>query len=91
MNKAELDHVCSRVAAVFEDEFRQRGWLPAQVLEIPGFTIDALRKHAFGMPPADQYRLACLIAGNVGYVLVEEPEHPDSPHAQGCGAALSRT
>ncbi len=28
MNKAELDNVWIRVAAVFEEESRQRGWLP---------------------------------------------------------------
>lgn len=27
-----------------------------------------------------QYALATRIAANVGYVLVEEPDHPDSPH-----------
>jgi hypothetical protein len=53
---------------------------PAAPVEIPGFTIDALRKQAFRMPPADQYKLACFIAENVGYILAREPEHPDSPH-----------
>jgi hypothetical protein len=53
---------------------------PAATVEIPGFTIDALRKQAFRMPPADQFKLACFIAENVGYVLAPEQEHPDSPH-----------
>jgi Lar family restriction alleviation protein len=53
---------------------------PAAPVEIPGFTIDALRKQAFRMHPADQFKLACFIAENVGYVLAPEKDHPDSPH-----------
>ena len=48
---------------------------------IPGFTIDALQKQAFQLPPSDQYRLAFFIAENVGYVMVREPDHPDCPHS----------
>lgn len=32
------------------------------------------------LPCEEQHRLAKLLAENVGYVLAEEPEHPDSPH-----------
>ncbi|MCL8382119.1 hypothetical protein [Xanthobacter aminoxidans] len=32
------------------------------------------------LPCEEQHRLAKMLAGNVGYELVEEPEHPDSPH-----------
>jgi len=45
-------------------------------------TIETLRRQAFALSPAEQYRLAFFIAENVGYVLAREPEHPDSPHAQ---------
>jgi hypothetical protein len=56
---------------------------------IPGFTIDALRKQAFQMPCEDQHRIAESIAANIGYVLTEEPEHPDSPHARKSAANAS--
>jgi len=42
--------------------------------------INRLRKEAFKLSPAEQYRLAFFIAENVGYVLEREHEHPDSPH-----------
>jgi hypothetical protein len=35
--------------------------------------IEVLRKLAFDMPPAFQYRLACFVAENVGYVLGPDP------------------
>jgi len=43
--------------------------------------IEALRKLAFDLNPVSQHRLAFFIAENIGMVLVNEPEHPDSPHA----------
>jgi len=35
-----------------------------------------------------QYRLATTIAANIGYELVPEPEHPDSPHAAAAPAPV---
>lgn len=46
-------------------------------------TTEELRTLAFTMTPAEQFRLASFIAENVGYVLMEEPPHPDSPHDDG--------
>lgn len=41
------------------------------------------------LPCEQQHRLAKLLAENVGYVLAEEPEHPDSPHRASTGAERS--
>ena len=41
---------------------------------------DTVRKIVYQMSPADQYDLAFKVAENVGYILVREAEHPDSPH-----------
>lgn len=43
-------------------------------------SIEQLRTLAFELTPADQYRLAFFIAENVGYILISELDHPDSPH-----------
>lgn len=37
-------------------------------------TVEELRTLAFEFSPADQYRLATHIAGNVGYILAPEPQ-----------------
>jgi hypothetical protein len=41
---------------------------------------DTVRKIVYQMSPVDQYDLAFKVAENVGYILVREAEHPDSPH-----------
>jgi hypothetical protein len=39
-----------------------------------------LLQNVLSLSPAEQHRLAFLIAENIGYVLTREPDHPDSPH-----------
>lgn len=59
---------------------------PAAPVEIPGLTIDAIHKQALRMHPADQHKLAEMIAANVGYELTPEPPHPDCPHERSSAA-----
>lgn len=48
---------------------------------------ESVRMIVENMSPADQYDLAFKVAENVGYTLIREPEHSDSPHL----AALAAT
>ena len=51
--------------------------------------VEEIRKLAFELTPEGQYRLAFLVAENVGYVLEREPDHPECPHADPAGVTLT--
>jgi hypothetical protein len=67
--------ICNEVAVLAPQEWEAHSFY--------GREADAfanLREGALGLSPKDQFTLATILAQNVGYDLVVEAEHPESPH-----------
>lgn len=52
--------------------------------------VNALRRDAFKLSSADQYRLAFFVAENVGYVLKPPPSHDDASPEHNYAETLDR-
>lgn len=67
--------------ALVEAERNVRHWR-GEVGKLRSKDPAAIHERAFELTPAAQHDLAAALAANVGYVLAEEPQHPDSPHRE---------
>lgn len=71
--------VCNEVAVLAPPEWETHG-LRGKGADVEAFAH--LRAAALDLEAQDQLALATIIAQNVGYDLVPEGDHPDSPHAR---------